>query len=271
MERARIPKMSLEEAKMLVDNKKTLYEAMQRNGWILPSIKSNCCTVEWMLGVREKEFWCPHVDNYVMRICARPPKKTQLLQILSDCIVKRGKAIDLGFTGGNPPEIPFILKLISTIDPDCEIFKKDYMPPREIKAVEQVIDNNDGFYSGLPQIDAKKKSKRSKLKHYQVAREEMHLNKLKEGREKIERYILQHEQQLQVSKKKKTIIYEDELEMMRQQIQEYQSLIQQINIQDQPQVKTGDNLIKEVQFTPQKKVTRTPSTSPHRRSTGSKS
>ena len=55
--------------------------------------------------------------------------------------------------------------LISIWNPECEIFRKDFVYVRERElAVEPLIDNLDGLYDGLPLIDEKIMRKTNRMR-----------------------------------------------------------------------------------------------------------
>ena len=53
-----------------------------------------------------------------------------------------------------PPNVDWIVNLIGFLDPEHEIFRKDYQPPAKIIAqrasLEYKFDNSDGFFNDLP-------------------------------------------------------------------------------------------------------------------------
>ena len=58
------------------------YVTMVRHGWIMPSYKCAVVTRDFMDGLRQGVFWCPHKnDNISVLLCANPPPKDELLSI----------------------------------------------------------------------------------------------------------------------------------------------------------------------------------------------
>jgi hypothetical protein len=53
----------VEEYNKFFRNKKDVYEHCVRNGFHLPSQKSNVCTEEWLTSVRDGKAWCPRSDE----------------------------------------------------------------------------------------------------------------------------------------------------------------------------------------------------------------
>ena len=64
---------------------------------------------------------------------------------------------------GRDPDKAWLLAVIATLNPEDEIFKKDYLPPAKKSLVEEqkTINVQDGFFEGLP--DSKSKVKRKAL------------------------------------------------------------------------------------------------------------
>ena len=53
---------------------------MSRSGWVLPSVHSPLCTLEFMHSVRQKEIYCPkREDVAAIKVCYSPPPKTTLI------------------------------------------------------------------------------------------------------------------------------------------------------------------------------------------------
>ena len=55
-----------------------------------------------------------------------------------------------------PPNVDWIINLIGFLDPEHELFRKDYQPPAKIIAqrasLEYKFDNSDGFFDDLPDL-----------------------------------------------------------------------------------------------------------------------
>ena len=55
----------------------TLLVAMGRNGWILPKFSSALVNRDFLDGVRQFVYYCPHVGERLPKlICVNPPPKT---------------------------------------------------------------------------------------------------------------------------------------------------------------------------------------------------
>ena len=59
-----------------------------------------------------------------------------------------------------PPNVDWIINMIGFLDPEHEIFRKDYQPPAKIIAqrasLEYKFDNSDGFFNDLPDLPLNK-------------------------------------------------------------------------------------------------------------------
>ena len=59
-----------------------------------------------------------------------------------------------------PQNVDWIINLIGFLDPEHEIFRKDYQPPAKIIAqrasLEYKFDNLDGFFNDLPDLSHKR-------------------------------------------------------------------------------------------------------------------
>ena len=56
------------------------------------------------------------------------------------------------------------MEVLATLQPDCYVFDKGYMPGSEEPAglvAGITVDNTDGFYTGLPMLAGKSKSSHS--------------------------------------------------------------------------------------------------------------
>lgn len=72
--------ISEQEAKAKVPTKKHMYEALQRNNYYMPPIKSKVITIEYLMGVRTQKYWVPSYTNLKKRPCPNPPKKRRIFE-----------------------------------------------------------------------------------------------------------------------------------------------------------------------------------------------
>jgi hypothetical protein len=145
-------KLTVEEYNKFFRNKKDVYEHCVRNGFHLPSQKSNVCTEEWLTSVRDGKAWCPRSEEIRCKPCPRPPNKSILLQKFWNFVTFHR----LQMPGIDEEKHRFdkrwLLDVLGTFVPNDEIFGKAYMPPVKGSRLDQikVIDVPTWFLEGLP-------------------------------------------------------------------------------------------------------------------------
>ena len=147
---------------MHVRNKPHFHEAMRRAGYEMPSINSALCSLEFMFGVRENYFYCiKSNDPEIRRQCYSHPPKKDLIKKLNDelrPIIDAGEHDDsetkpvanlLSLMETSPPDVNWLLKVVSKFCPDDIIFKKSYKYTKPKDEDEETrIRNDDGFWDG---------------------------------------------------------------------------------------------------------------------------
>ena len=100
-----------------------------------------------------------------VKFCASPPKKKELAKILHGVMTSYrpiGEPMDSGMrrTGKyirkKPPQFNWMLLMLATLEPNHEIFAKNYQNPKKTVAEEQLVDGYDGFYDDLPIVHGHK-------------------------------------------------------------------------------------------------------------------
>ena len=104
--------------------KADLHEAMDRNGKMVPDIRY--CTIDYLVKVQEGVFWCPNYADVKLRSCYRKPKKEDILNQLRDMCHQR--QLELGIINHNKIDGEWLLRCISTLNPEHHWFKKDFYP-----------------------------------------------------------------------------------------------------------------------------------------------
>ena len=70
----RLPdKLDMSECQSLIKDKRDLYEALVRNGYHLPGLRSPICTVTFLHEVRNLTVWCPQKLLVHPHTCVQPP------------------------------------------------------------------------------------------------------------------------------------------------------------------------------------------------------
>jgi hypothetical protein len=105
------------------------YEAMLRNGFILPKLNSTIVNKIYMYRVKSNQEYCPHVsDIKVYKICINPPSKEYMLNEIHQELTKKGDARDLTYDSKHLPDVEWCVKALLALNPDHRIFDKDYVP-----------------------------------------------------------------------------------------------------------------------------------------------
>ena len=78
--------LSREDVNTKVRNKQTYWEAMVRNHYQMPTLKSQIVTIKWMQGIREGKYWCPRNNRPIHFQIASMPTKQQLADFLMEVI-----------------------------------------------------------------------------------------------------------------------------------------------------------------------------------------
>lgn len=144
-----------------VQDKRDLYEAVQRNGWYVPSLKSNACNEKFLKKVFLGKTWCPKYEDIKILPCPRPPPKTVLYEKFKT--IMNTKKFPIGFDDKHLPDAKWLLTVIATLNPGDEIFKKSYVPPPKESKISQIeaIEIPEHFLKDLP--PSRKKVKRRGL------------------------------------------------------------------------------------------------------------
>lgn len=174
----------------VVVDKLTLHEAILRNQFFTPGLKSAMMTVDFMKKVSEGKEWLPKCSEIRIMNCADPPPKLAIAEILYQKMMHfaaQGEPFDTQFRlcaqrlRKSPPETRWMLALLSTIDSGNELFGKAYKKPKVFSPFSanpgQEISNKDGFFSDLP-LAAKQSRKKQVLRFHQVQEEDSQMGVL---------------------------------------------------------------------------------------------
>jgi len=133
-----------------------------------------------MHGVRDGKYYCPKYEDIRLLPCPQPPKVSVLIALFRDALKNHKpklKTIRTGFLQHATPNSAWLVACISTLNPACEIFGKNYRPPQNQKTrtVGSVL-NKDGFYTGLPPSKSKKKRRSHAVMKIQKEAEPVFIN-----------------------------------------------------------------------------------------------
>ena len=132
------------QARAVIPDKAALYNALVRNGFILPPLSDSICTVHWLTAVFKVEAWCLRTEEVTtLRVCPDMPNKTDLANIVAtamEAVPKVGGPFDSGIRltaaliRKKKPCKQWLIKVLSTVERDHEIFQRTYKRPIVDKA-----------------------------------------------------------------------------------------------------------------------------------------
>ncbi len=135
--------ISAKQAELVVRNKKQLYQALIRNGYLLPPYKDAINTKKFLIGVKDERYWCLHSSQMLaVKHCADCPNKLVLAEMVTEQMAKLDNmTAEMKVTfkrtakliKKNPPGKDWMMMLLSTFNPNHEIFQRDYVQPAAIK------------------------------------------------------------------------------------------------------------------------------------------
>lgn len=186
-------KMTVDEFSRLIQNRRDLYEAVVRNGYYLPKIKTTMITEDYMRNVISGKAFCPKYAEIKMLPCPRPPCKQVLLEKFHR-ICQRQNLVHTGVDDKHVPDKRWLLDFVSTFKPDDDIFKKNYIPPaKETKLSElKTIELPASFLNDLPQSTRRSRRRGLRISKEGLAGQKM--ERLKRMRKELGDRILQEEE-----------------------------------------------------------------------------
>ena len=105
------------------------YEAMLRNGFILPKLNSTIVNKIYMYRVKSGQEYCPRAtDIKVYKICINPPSKLFMLSGIHQELQRQGDVRDLTYDEKHLPDVEWCVKALLALNPSHPIFNKDYVP-----------------------------------------------------------------------------------------------------------------------------------------------
>ena len=123
-------------------------------------------TQQFMKGVVGYEhFWLPKIQDIKLLNCVDGPPRHELAKMVSE----RMLAVDTGDARTNaavkrtadlvnrkPPNRDWLMAMLSTMDPNCELFKKNYVRPKVNRFAfdededSEMVSNPEGWFDELP-------------------------------------------------------------------------------------------------------------------------
>jgi hypothetical protein len=169
-----------------------LYNLALRNKYYLPKRSSSAVNEVMIYNVLQKIYWCPKFQDIKMMPCVKAPVKEVLLQKLQALCEENGHNI-AWIDSQHMPDKDWMVKVIGTLNPEDEIFGKDYEAPpirKRLQDIETII-LPDELFQGLPKSKSKVKARRLKIMSEAFAAEKT--QRLKEIRRNIDEEILDQE------------------------------------------------------------------------------
>ena len=144
-------KMTSSAFSSFVKDVKDLYNLALRNGFYLPQQSSSAVNEVMLLNVLQGHYWCPLFKDIKLKPCVKAPVKEVLLNALLK-LCRRHMLNVAWIDEKHSPDKDWIVAVLSTLDPNHEIFKKDYVAPpvrRRLQDVETIVLPNE-LFDGLP-------------------------------------------------------------------------------------------------------------------------
>ena len=127
-------------------------------------LKESIMTTQFMKGcIGEQMFWLPKCSDIKIRNCVDPPNRAVLAEMVSTAMRSQPpqgrNPFDASFNRTaleilkKPPNKEWLLFMLATMNPESEIFRKDYVKPKVTRAGApdpDLVDNTDEWFSGLP-------------------------------------------------------------------------------------------------------------------------
>ena len=153
-------------------------------------------SVTFMKGcIGNRTYWLPKIQDIRLLNCIDPPSRVDLARMVADSM--RGldngppsEPFDTSFRRTaseiekKPPNQEWLVAMLSTLNPNSELFRKDYVKPKPLSKFAapddvdvDMVANDDGFFSGLPL--ASKSSKHSSTVRFSGDSEALQKQKLR--------------------------------------------------------------------------------------------
>ena len=154
--------VSYDHAMQTIQCKHGLYTALQYNQYILPPRNDALLSTKFLLGIIKGSYWMLHSNQITtIKVCAYPPKKEELAQIVYDTILQQNNVAadikeSLKRTGKlirkKKPHKDWMLLVLSQLDPNHRIFSKGHTKAlaKKKRIVDEIqVPNPNGFFDGL--------------------------------------------------------------------------------------------------------------------------
>jgi len=105
-----------------------LYFLTTKNGFYLPKKSSSAINENMLVNVLQGNYWCLRYDDLRMRPCPKAPTK----EVLNEKLQKlcHNFNLNIGWIDEKTmPDKEWMVAVIATLNPQDEIFRKDYVAP----------------------------------------------------------------------------------------------------------------------------------------------
>jgi hypothetical protein len=136
----------------------------QRNGYFLPKRSSSAINELMLFNVLQGNYWCPKYKDVRILPCVKPPLKEVLMSKI-DAICRQKNFNIAWIDSQHMPNKEWMISVISTLNPEDEIFKKDYVAPpvrKRLRDIETIVLPNE-LFENLPKSTSKVKARRLKI------------------------------------------------------------------------------------------------------------
>ena len=146
-------------------NKQLFYEAAVRNWWYLPKFKSSIITEDYISDVVNGRVYCPKYSDIKLKPCPKAPDKEILMFKLENILPQANINLPLGFDEIHQPDKPWLLAVLATVYPACDIFKKGYVPEPKVPKYNDTpnVELPDDFLDDLPLNPKRVKHRKLKI------------------------------------------------------------------------------------------------------------
>ena len=163
--------------------KKDLYHAMVANGFVMPGLKSQIVTLDFMESVRQKLVWCPKKEDLRQHPqIGQPPPIQEFIGAIQEAVnvIERQAAEDeddpayvlslerlVELIKAKSAPKQWLIVVLAALAPDHQFFQKKYafrkQPKQNALNELKVLANEDAFYDDLPLLPSGRKQRNIRL------------------------------------------------------------------------------------------------------------
>ena len=199
------------EAAFFIRSRKHFNHALSNAGYLLPSLHSAMCTLQWMFGIRQGTNYCPKKsDRNLTKECHFPPTKEILIGKLNEVIIPQLDGNQesemmrktLEYMTDHQPDIQWLVHMVGIWKPDDEIFEPNYKFVRQRDVIELELPNEDQFWTSMPPLTEKEIRRQNRVRIPAELRHELALRKLEQKKKQLDEYELRLHMQIKNAREK---------------------------------------------------------------------